>query len=224
MGKTGKIPSVTFETFQSIKRPVTKIKSRGGVPLENNNRDNRDNTYIHVHHCPDECPSLRMKMGMNLTGRMGFRYMIIGMVVCSFLVQYFVMSWIMTAKPPEFIRNSLGKFYAAMMMASMMGLLEALLHVTQMHGVHLVAWGNGWWWILLFTVMTVVSVGLYRRQVGINDKQYLHEMVEHHAMAILTSGEILQTSTNEKVRELASNIIKNQTKEITEMDALSSES
>jgi uncharacterized protein (DUF305 family) len=164
------------------------------------------------------------RMEGKMEGKMGFRYMIIGMVVCSFVVQYFVMSWIMTAKPPEYIRNSLGKFYAAMMMASMMGLLEALLHVTQMHGVHLVAWGNGWWWILLFTVMTVVSIGLYRRQVGINDKQYLHEMVEHHAMAILTSGEILQTSTNEKVRELASNIIKNQTKEITEMDALSSES
>ena len=45
-------------------------------------------------------------------------------------------------------------------------------------------------------------------------------MIEHHSMALLTSEELLQKSSNYKVRKLASNIINNQEEEIKEMKNL----
>ena len=57
-------------------------------------------------------------------------------------------------------------------------------------------------------------------QLGINDKEYLKEMIEHHSMALLTSEEIETKSSNYKVKKLAKNIINNQTNEIEYMRKL----
>jgi uncharacterized protein (DUF305 family) len=62
---------------------------------------------------------------------------------------------------------------------------------------------------------------LYRNQVYIEDKDYLNEMIEHHSMAILTSEEILQKTSSERVKRLAENIISTQKKEIDYMQQLS---
>lgn len=48
----------------------------------------------------------------------------------------------------------------------------------------------------------------------IDDEEYLKEMIEHHSMAILTSEEILQKTTSERVKRLSENIISTQQKEI----------
>jgi len=54
----------------------------------------------------------------------------------------------------------------------------------------------------------------------INDKEYLDEMIEHHSMALLTSGEILQKTQSERVRKLAENIMMTQEAEIKYMKQL----
>jgi uncharacterized protein (DUF305 family) len=46
-------------------------------------------------------------------------------------------------------------------------------------------------------------------------------MIEHHSMAILTSEEILQKTSSERVKRLAENIIATQQKEIDYMQQLS---
>ena len=57
-------------------------------------------------------------------------------------------------------------------------------------------------------------------QVGISDKEYLKEMIEHHSMAILTSEEILDKEPPKRVKKLAENILQIQQKEIEYMKQL----
>jgi hypothetical protein len=60
-------------------------------------------------------------------------------------------------------------------------------------------------------------VFLYRKQIGVGDKQYLEEMIEHHSMALLTSNRILEKTSDYNVAKLAKNILQKQEDEILEM-------
>ena len=73
---------------------------------------------------------------------------------------------------------------------------------------------------LFFGLLLVIFVYLYRNQVYIYDKDYLNEMIEHHSMALLTSEEILQKTTSERVKRLAENIVSTQQAEIEYMGKL----
>jgi uncharacterized protein (DUF305 family) len=73
---------------------------------------------------------------------------------------------------------------------------------------------------LFFGLLLVIFVYLYRNQVYIYDKDYLSEMIEHHSMALLTSEEILQKTTSERVKRLAENIAATQQAEIEYMGKL----
>ena len=148
----------------------------------------------------------------------GLWFMTIGMVITSFLIQYYFMSYVMVHDPSKNFRNSLGKAYLSLFMAFTMGLVEVVLHMVQQYGFHFGEWK--WGWVITFMILTLISLVIYRRQWGIRDKEYLKEMVEHHSMAILTSEEILKTSTNPEVQKLASTILSTQQKEIQSMNEL----
>jgi hypothetical protein len=66
----------------------------------------------------------------------------------------------------------------------------------------------------------ILFIYLYRKQIAINDKQYLEGMIEHHSMALLTSDEILKKTDNYDIAKLAKNIIQTQTDEIRVMSEL----
>lgn len=68
-----------------------------------------------------------------------------------------------------------------------------------------------------YIVLFIGVVILYKLQVGIDEKQYVNEMIEHHSMALLTSRNILEKTENKPVRELAQRILDNQKQEIGEM-------
>ena len=51
-------------------------------------------------------------------------------------------------------------------------------------------------------------------------KNYIKEMIEHHSMAILTSGEILKKTKDPLIKSLAENIVISQNKEIENMNKL----
>jgi hypothetical protein len=111
----------------------------------------------------------------------------------------------------ENITNNLSKTYLSCIMAFIMGILEVL-----MFDIHnkTVSWR---YYIPLFTLFGF-SMWLYRRQIYVNETQYLREMIEHHDMALFTSKNILKKSDiSPRVRRFASNIVNTQTKEITEM-------
>jgi len=134
------------------------------------------------------------------------------MFISSFIIQYYLMSMIMTNNYKN-ITNSIGKFYLSVIMALLMVLTEIMMYDYHNHtfNKHLYTYCG---LLLLFFIY------LYRNQIGINDKQYLAEMIEHHSMAILTSDEILKKTNSYDVTKLANNIIHTQTDEINQMKNL----
>lgn len=136
------------------------------------------------------------------------------MLFGSFVIQFFIMSTLMTNKLLN-IRSTIGKFYISCIMALLMGLLEIGMYDFYMKSLSI-----PYYFSLIFAL--IIFVYLYRNQVYIYDKDYLNEMIEHHSMALLTSEEILQKTGSERVKRLAENIISTQQKEIEYMEQLSS--
>lgn len=134
------------------------------------------------------------------------------MFIGSFIIQYFLMSPIMTNSLSD-ITNNLGKVYMSIIMALYMVLLEIIMHDHQYNVL------STKMYIILF-VLLVFFIYLYRKQIYINDKQYLEGMIEHHSMALLTSEEILKKTDNYNVAKLAKNIVQTQTDEIRVMRSL----
>jgi Ca2+/Na+ antiporter len=134
------------------------------------------------------------------------------MFIGSFIVQYFFMPAIMVNKF-YYITNSIGKAYMATIMALTMVIIEVMMHDHQYNILSV----N--WYAILFALLAIFTY-LYRKQIAINDKQYLEGMIEHHSMALLTSEEILKKTDNYDVAKLAKNIIQTQTDELQLMNRL----
>ena len=140
-----------------------------------------------------------------------FNYFLGFMMISSFVIQYLIMSWIMT-NDIQNIQHSLSKIYISVIMAIIMGIIEVFMHsFMTMSKIPF-----GYYYIPLFSSL-VLFLWLYKNQVGVDDTNYLNEMIEHHSMALLTSEEILKKTTNPQVKELAEKIIKTQTAEIQQM-------
>jgi len=139
-------------------------------------------------------------------------YTLIFMFIESFILQYFVMSYIMVDKFKN-IENSTGKIYISLIMSNLMCIAELI-----MHDVHNMIFSK--YYYLFFVLFLIIVYLLYRFQFGVNDKNYIKEMIEHHSMAILTSGEILKKTKDPMVKSLAENIVISQNKEIENMNKL----
>jgi hypothetical protein len=111
------------------------------------------------------------------------------------------------------IKNSTGKIYISLIIAILMCIIELI-----MYDVHNMIFSK--YYYVFFVSFLIITYLLYRFQFGINDKNYVKEMIEHHAMAILTSGEILKKTKDPKIKSLAENIIITQNKEIETMEQL----
>ena len=134
------------------------------------------------------------------------------MFIGSFIVQYFLMPPIMVHKT-SYITNNIGKAYLATIMGLCMVLIEVMMHD---HQYHILSFN---WYVILFSLLTIFTY-LYRNQIGINDKQYLEGMIEHHSMALFQSEEILTKTDSYDVAKLAKNIIQTQKDELTLMTDL----
>ncbi len=126
--------------------------------------------------------------------------MFFGMII----IHIMIMPWIMIARFDDFML-SLNQFYMGVSMASIMVLLEGLMHPMPYSA-----------WIGVFTLL-VLSIMAVRHQWFINDKQFLRDMIPHHSMALLTSNIAKDKTDNKDIKELAKNIEENQTKEINLM-------
>jgi uncharacterized protein (DUF305 family) len=94
-----------------------------------------------------------------------------------------------------------------------MVLIEVMMHDHQYHVLSL----N--WYAILFALLAMFTY-LYRKQIAVNDKQYLEGMIEHHSMALFQSEEILKKTDNYNVAKLAKNIIQTQNDELLFMTDL----
>jgi len=140
------------------------------------------------------------------------RYSITIMVIGSFLIQYYIMSFLMTNDKKN-IKNSLGKFYISGIMGLLMGILEVAMSDLSMMKISFK------YYIPLVLILGCFVVA-YRNQFYILDNEYLKEMIEHHSMAIFTSSEILDKTSDYDVAKIAKNIIENQNDEIIRMNEL----
>jgi hypothetical protein len=105
-------------------------------------------------------------------------------------------------------RLSLNQLY----MASFMGFAMVLLEAT-MHPMPAIAW-------LITIAGLVISIIAYRNQWLVGDREYIADMIPHHSMAVLTSRQRLERSSNRRIKQLAETILNAQTKEITLMKLL----
>lgn len=137
---------------------------------------------------------------------------VIFMMLLSFFIQYYVMSVIMTNDLTN-IRNSLGKTYMSGIMALLMGIVEVAMNDYYMNMI------STKYYIVLFILLGILYY-MYKTQQYIYDRDYLNEMIEHHSMALTTSGEILKKTSDPKVKILASKIINTQEDEIQYMKNL----
>uniref|UniRef100_A0A6C0E0W2 DUF305 domain-containing protein n=1 Tax=viral metagenome TaxID=1070528 RepID=A0A6C0E0W2_9ZZZZ len=111
------------------------------------------------------------------------------------------------------ITNSLGKLYISIIMALSMAIVQVGMDNYMMKQVT-------WAYYPVLFILLLGFVTAYKRQLGINEREYLKEMIEHHSMALLTSEEILHKTSNDYVKKLASEIIDKQTSEINYMNDL----
>ena len=65
-----------------------------------------------------------------------------------------------------------------------------------------------------------ISYFLLRKQLFVNDIQWLKRMISHHSTALTTSNIIYKRTKNPKVKKLAKEIIDTQEKEILLMKKL----
>lgn len=140
---------------------------------------------------------------------MNLNYSIGMMFVFSFVIQYLIMSYIMTNSYKDVVSNK-GKLYASLIMALFMCLVEIL-----MHDLYTQSFSKNYY--IVFIILLTLVIIFYRKQVFINDKDYLNGMIEHHSMALLTSNKALSKTKDGTVSQLASNIIKTQEQEIDVM-------
>jgi hypothetical protein len=143
---------------------------------------------------------------------MKLKYSLYTMMIGSFIIQFIVMSCIMTNSYKN-ITFSVGKFYMSVIMALLMGLLEVFMFDIHMRIISL------YYYLILFFILSIF-IYLYRNQIYIEDKDYLQEMIEHHSMAVLTSDEILQKTQSERIKKFAETILTTQEKEIEYMRQL----
>jgi Ca2+/Na+ antiporter len=134
------------------------------------------------------------------------------MFVGSFIIQYFLIPPIMVSET-TYITNNIGKAYMAVIMGLFMVVLEIMMHDHQYNILSLNLYA-------IFMAMLALFVYLYRKQVAIDDKQYLEGMIEHHSMGIFTSEEILKKTDNYEVAKIAKNIIQTQNDELRAMRGL----
>ena len=140
---------------------------------------------------------------------MKITHTILIMFVGSFIIQYFLMPPIMVSEN-AYITNNIGKAYMAVIMGLFMVVLEIMMHDHEHNMLSLNLYA-------IFIVILALFVYLYRKQVAIDDKQYLEGMIEHHSMGIFTSEEILKKTDNYEVAKIAKNIIQTQNDELRTM-------
>ena len=113
--------------------------------------------------------------------------------------------------------NSLTLFYGGLLMASNMIWAHQIVHYFSMGHFNVTIFSVG------ISLSLLVSFGLLRSQLFVNDKQWLRRMIGHHSTALTTSKKIKEKGKDQEVKELAEKIIVAQEKEIKKMEDLLNE-
>ena len=131
-----------------------------------------------------------------------FQYTILTFVV-AFLIQYWVLSVITSNRP----QNTVGKFYLSMVSASIMGILEVMIYDTYKSVVSL-------FYYLALGLSVYIFIYMYKTQSGIDDADYLKQMLESHSKEMVLSQMAISKTENNHVRTIANNVINRRKRDI----------
>ena len=109
---------------------------------------------------------------------------------------------------------SLTLFYGGLLMASNMIWAHEIVHYLNTNHMNIKMFIFG------IIVSLFISVFLLRKQLFVNDKQWLKRMISHHSTAITTSKNINKITKNKKIKDLSKEIINTQEYEIELMKSL----
>jgi len=143
---------------------------------------------------------------------MNLLYSISIMFIGSFLTQYFIISYITTYKLQD-VNHSLGKIYISLIMAFFIVLLQIIIH-----DIYNFTISTTYYSVCICFILILVL--LYKKQIGINDNNFLRNLIEKHSSELLLLNEIKDKTKNSAIKALTSVIIKNQSEEINDMKKL----
>jgi hypothetical protein len=132
--------------------------------------------------------------------------------IAAFLIQYFIISFIMTDSIKN-MKNSTGKIYISLISALLISTVKVGIHDVSNFTISTKYYG-------LLVSLLIISIFLYKKQFFVNDKNYLEAMIENDSMSLLTSNSIINKTKNDNIKKLAENIVKTKTKEIEAMNAI----
>ena len=104
-------------------------------------------------------------------------------------------------------------FYSGLLMASNMIWAHEIVHYLSMGNFNMLILSIG---IILSITVSIVL----RRQLFVDDKQWLRRMISHHSTALTTTHKILEKTNAPKLKKLAKEIIDTQEKEIQLMKSM----
>jgi hypothetical protein len=128
----------------------------------------------------------------------------------SFLVQYILMSLVTIYKIDSFT-HTLSKLYLSLLVGFVMVMYELLMRPWNSTNQRLLLWNS-----LGFAICVI----MYRFQFGVNDSNFLREMIEHHSMALFTTDNVLRHTKRSDVAALAWRINADHSAEIEQMKAV----
>ena len=105
-------------------------------------------------------------------------------------------------------------FYGGLLMASNMMWAHEIVHYLSMAHFNIFVFFIG----IILSIS--ISIILLRRQLFVDDKQWLKRMISHHSTALTTSHKIYKKTNNLKVKKLAKEIIDTQENEIELMKSM----
>ena len=124
-----------------------------------------------------------------------FYYVCITFAV-SFAVQYWVVSHVTSRNP----QNSRGKLYLSTLVASIMSILEVMIYDSYRDTVSL-------FYYIGLGVLIYAMAFAYNTQMGVDDADYLKQMLENQSRDILLADRIIKSTDSPSVTTVATNIL-----------------
>jgi len=108
---------------------------------------------------------------------------------------------------------SITLFYGGLLMASNMIWSHEIIHYLTMGHINISVF-------LLGLLLSGMSVYLLRKQLFVDDKQWLKRMIPHHSTALTSTNIIYNRTDDKEIKKLSKDIIDAQEKEIILMKTL----
>jgi uncharacterized protein (DUF305 family) len=134
-----------------------------------------------------------------------FTYLVLTFIV-AFVVQYWVLS-VVSVSNMEHIKMTRGKMYLSIVAASIMCILEVFIYDWYKNETSL-------FYYISFVLIAYLFSDLFKNQSGVDDKDYLKQMLESHSRELLISKQALQNTKSLSIQTVATNYINRRNKDI----------